>query len=254
MSKNSKTVGIAGIGKMGAAIAARLAEMGTDVRVWNRSRKKAEITGLSLVSTPRALSEQCDIVLTSLFDATAIEAVYGGPEGLLSGASDKLFVEMSTVAPSEHVQLASAIARAGGKLLECAVGGTVGPARTGQLLGLVGGDSEDLERARPVLERFCRRVELMGPIGAGASAKLAVNLPLIVFWQAFGEAVAMMRDVDKDPEWLVDLFNETAGAANVLKLRSAAVAATLAGSDTVPPGFDIDSMRKDVGTMVRVAR
>lgn len=161
---------------------------------------------------------------------------------------------MSTVAPSEHVQLASAIARAGGKLLECAVGGTVGPARTGQLLGLVGGDSEDLERARPVLERFCRRVELMGPIGAGASAKLAVNLPLIVFWQAFGEAVAMMRDVDKDPEWLVDLFNETAGAANVLKLRSAAVAATLAGSDTVPPGFDIDSMRKDVGTMVRVAR
>lgn len=90
MSKNSKTVGIAGIGKMGAAIAARLAEMGTDVRVWNRSRKKAEITGLSLVSTPRALSERCDIVLTSLFDATAIEAVYGGPEGLLLGASDKL--------------------------------------------------------------------------------------------------------------------------------------------------------------------
>nr|WP_052406256.1 NAD(P)-binding domain-containing protein [Paraburkholderia heleia] len=79
-------VGIAGIGKMGAAIAARLKDTGTDVVVWNRSRAKAEATGLPMVDTPRALAEQSDAVVSILFDAAAVQAAYQGEDGLLAAA------------------------------------------------------------------------------------------------------------------------------------------------------------------------
>ena len=85
------------------------------------------------------------------------------------------------------------------------MGGTTGPARAAQLLGLAGGEAADVDRARPVLGKLCRRVEHMGPVGAGASTKLAINLPLIVFWQSFGEALALIHHLGKDPDWMVQL-------------------------------------------------
>ncbi len=246
-------IGIAGSGKMGAAMAARLQEKGHDVTVWNRTRERAEATGLPVAATPRKLAERNEAVVSALFDASAVRAVYGGPDGLLAAATGKLFIEVSTVAPETQEALAGEVRRAGGAFVECPVGGTTGPARAGQLLGLAGADPSDLERARPVLADLCRRVEHMGPVGAGASAKLAINLPLLVFWQSFGEAMALVRHLGKDYDWLVQLFSETAGGPNVLKGKAASVASTLAGRDTAPT-FDIDAMRKDLRTMLAVAQ
>ncbi len=243
-------IGIAGLGKMGTAMAARLHEAGEDVTVWNRSRAKAEATGLAVADTPRDLAERTEAVISMLFDAPAVQAVYYGADGLIAAAQGKLFIEMSTVRPETQQTLAEAVRQAGGAFVECPVGGTTGPARSGQLLGLAGGEAADVERARPVLEKLCRRIEHMGPVGAGASAKLAINLPLLVFWQSFGEAMALVRHLGKDPDWLVQLFSETAGGPNVLKAKAKAVAAALAGDEGVEPAFDIDSMRKDLRTML----
>ncbi|WP_113447006.1 NAD(P)-dependent oxidoreductase [Rhizobium cremeum] len=242
-------VGVAGIGKMGAAIVARLQETGSDVVVWNRSPEKATATGLPVADSPEQLARQSDIVLSCLFDEAAANAVYHGDDGLLHGADGKLFIEMSTLRPEVQRSLASAVENSGGAFIECPVGGTTGPARAGQLIGLAGGDIADLARARPVLEKLCRRIEHMGPVGSGALAKLAINLPLLVFWQALGEAFALARPLEKDPEWMVQLFTETAGGANVLKVKASAVAAALGGNPDVVATFDIDAMRKDLRMM-----
>ena len=243
-------IGVAGMGKMGAAMAARLQEAGEDVTVWNRSRAKAEAAGLAVADTPRELAERTETVISMLFDAPALEAVYRGADGLLTAAKGKLFIEMSTVRPETQMALADDVRQADGAFVECPVGGTTGPARAGQLLGLAGGDAVDVERARPVLAKLCRRIEHMGPVGAGASTKLAINLPLVVFWQSFGEALALVRHLGRDPAWMVQLFSETAGGPNVLKVKAATVAATLAGDEGVEATFDIDSMRKDLRTML----
>jgi 3-hydroxyisobutyrate dehydrogenase len=183
-------IGIAGLGKMGAAIAARLHETGEEVRVWNRSREKAEASGLPVADTPRDLAMRSDAIISVLFDAPALQAVYHGPDGPLSAARGKLFIEMSTVRPQTQEALAITIREAGGAFVECPVGGTTGPARSGQLLGLAGGEAADVERARPVLEKLCRRIEHMGSVGAGAAAKLAINLPpdrlLAELWRGAG--------------------------------------------------------------------
>jgi len=247
-------IGIAGLGRMGAAIAARLIEVGHGLTVWNRSPEKAkplEQAGAALVHSPTELVEQVETVITILTDAAAMQAVYDGPSGLLSGkVNGKLFIEMSTVRPQTEIDLAGRVRAKGAGFVECPVGGTVGPARQGKLIGLMGAEDGDATRAKPILEQLCRRLEHVGPVGNGALMKLAINLPLLVYWQALGEALALSRNVGLDPSRLMDLFADTSGGTNVIKMRGPAVATMLKGGDPGPVGFPIDGGLKDLRTML----
>jgi 3-hydroxyisobutyrate dehydrogenase len=247
-------IGVAGLGKMGAAVAARLIEVGHTVTVWNRSADKAKPlaeAGAKVAASPAELAKACETIVTILTDAAAIDGVYSGANGLLSGdVKGKLFLEMSTVQPATQVALAGKIRGKGAAMVECPVGGTVGPARQGKLLGLVGAEPADAKRAMPLLEQMCRRVELCGPVGSGSSVKLAINLPLMISWQAYGEAFAICRDVGFEPKRLVDLFTDTSGATNALKARAAMLTTLLEGGDPGSTTFDIDSAVKDLKTML----
>ncbi len=250
-------IGIAGVGRMGAAIALRLMEVGHQVSVWNRTPDKTAplaAAGARVAETPAALASTVNVVLTILTHAPAQMAVYGGPDGVLAGEIvGKLVIDMSTVRPAEEVALAGLVRAKGATFVECPVGGTTGPAREGKLLGFAGGAPEDFARAKPVLEQLCRRVDLLGPIGAGASMKLAINLPLAVFWQSLGEAYALVGHLGLDPATVVELFTESSGGANVLKARGGAVALALASKEPGSATFDCDSIRKDLRTMVAEA-
>ena len=247
-------IGIAGLGRMGAAIAARLIEVGHRLTVWNRSPERAkplEAAGAALARSPGELAEKVETVVTILTDAAAIEAVYAGASGLLSGSvAGKLFIDMSTVRPQTEVDLAGRVRAKGAGFVECPVGGTVGPARQGKLIGLMGAEDGDAARAKPILEQLCRRLEHVGPVGNGALMKLAINLPLLVYWQALGEALALSRSVGIDPSRLMDLFADTSGGTNVIKMRGPAVATMLKGGDPGPVGFPIDGGLKDLRTML----
>ena len=84
--------------------------------------------------------------------------------------------------------------------------------------------------------------------------KLAINLPLLVYYQALGEALSLCRAVDIDPARLIDIFADTSGGPNMLKTRGPAIAATLQGRETMPVTFDVDLIRKDLRTMLEEAR
>ena len=247
-------IGIAGIGKMGAAIAQRLIEVGHQVTVWNRSAGKLKpVTdaGAAVAATPAELATSTEAVITLLTDAAAIDAVYNGPAGLLEGdVRGKLFIEMSTVQPHTEVALADKVRAKGAALVECPVGGSTGPARQGKLIGLMGAEPADAARGRAILEQLCRRLEHCGPVGAGAVMKLTINMPLMIYWQALGEALALCRPLGLDPARIMDLLSDTSGGPNVLKVRGAAIARMLGGGDSGPVTFDIDSAVKDLRTML----
>jgi len=247
-------VGVAGLGRMGSAIAARLIEVGHEVTVWNRSGDKVKAltaAGAKAAASPAELATQVEAIVTILTNRDAIAAVYEGPAGLLAGTvKGKLIVEMSTVQPETEVALAEKARAKGAAFVECPVGGTVGPAREGKLLGVAGGTAEDFARAKPLLAQMCRRVEHVGPVGAGSSMKLALNLPLMVYYQAMGEAYVLCRHLGLDPKWLMEFLTDTSGAPNILRVRGAKIADALAGGDAGPPAFDVDSIRKDLATMV----
>ncbi|HEY7662689.1 MAG TPA: NAD(P)-dependent oxidoreductase [Xanthobacteraceae bacterium] len=251
-------IGIAGIGKMGAAIAQRLIEVGHEVTAWNRSPDKLkEVTqaGAAVAATPAQLAQASDVVITILTDAAAIDVVYNGASGLLApDVRGKLFIEMSTVRPQTEVALAEKVRARGAALVECPVGGSTGPARQGKLIGLMGAEPADAARAKPILEQLCRRLEHCGPVGAGAVMKLTINMPLMIYWQALGEALALCRPLGLDPARVLDLLSDTSGGPNVLKVRAPVIAAVLKGGDGGPVTFDVDSGIKDLRTMLAAGK
>jgi 3-hydroxyisobutyrate dehydrogenase len=247
-------IGLAGIGKMGSNIGPRLMECGHKLTVWNRTGEKTKPlvdAGASAVKTPAELANAAEAVITILTDAAALEAVYHGQHGLLAGdVKGKLFIEMSTVPPEVQVTLAEKVRSKGGAYVECPVGGSVAPARAGKLLGLMGGEAANVARARPVVDQMCRRALHAGPVGSGAVLKLAVNLPLMIYWQALGEQLAMCRPLEIDPAELLDFLSETSGAANVLKQRMPGIAARLKNEPSSIATFTLDGGIKDVKAML----
>lgn len=251
-------IGLVGTGRMGAAMGERLIDVGHRLAVWNRSADKAAklvARGAVLAASPAEVASASEITLTILTDAKAIEAVYDGPKGFLTAdISGKLLVDMSTVAPETIRALAGRVRAKGGAFLECPVGGTVGPARDGKLLGMAGGSAEDFARAKPVLDQLCRRVDLLGPNGAGSAMKLAINLPLAVYWEALGEALSLVRDAGIPPEKLIEIMTDSSGGTNALKNRGPKLVAAIKEGPRPEVGFDIDGIRKDLRTMLSVAQ
>ena len=247
-------IGIAGTGKMGAAMAIRLQSRGHQVTVWNRTRERAQPllqAGIGWAESPLALADATEAVISIVTNDQALDDVYLSEHGLFkSRKPQRLFIEMSTVAPAKQEAMAALARAAGVDYLECPVSGSVGPAREGKLMGFAGGEADVLARARPVLEGVCRRIEHVGPHGAGARMKLAINLPLMVYWQTLGEALSIIEPLGLDPQLVVELFSESSGGPNMLKVRGGMLTQALAREPSEQVTVQLAVMRKDVRSML----
>ena len=233
-------VAIAGMGRMGRAVAAKIAADGLAVTVWNRTAGQAGT--LAEAATPAALVATADIILTSLTDDAAVEAVYAG---LLAGpVAGRLFVEMSTIRPETVRAIAGRVEAAGARLIDAPVAGGPAVVRAAQSLAFVGGSSEDVDRARPVLDRFCRKIAHMGPVGSGTVMKLVANLPIGVYFQALAEGLALGRSHGLDLEAMLGVMLDSPGALAALPRKLPAI---LGQGGDVP--FDIAGVRKDLLAM-----
>jgi 3-hydroxyisobutyrate dehydrogenase len=242
---------------MGSSIAQRLMSVGHEVGVWNRNSSKAKPlvdAGAKLYGSPAELVDGCDAIVVMLLNDAASEAVYRGQSGILHSKLDgKLVIDMSTVRPDTMISIGTSVAQRFAAFVECPVGGSTGPAKEGKLFGLVGGAKDDVARAMPVLQQLCRRIEHIGGLGAGATMKLAVNLPLLVYWQALGEALAICRPLDLPPERLIDILSDTAGTPTAMKGRGAVIARGLAGQPPRETAFGLSAAKKDLATAVQFA-
>ena len=250
-------VGICGTGKMGSAIGERLMEEGRQVSVWNRTAERAQPLlnqGVDFADTPAALAASCEAVISMVIDDNAIAAVYEGEGGLLSAdLGGKLIIDMSTILPETSARVAAGVRERSGRFVECPVGGSVQPARNGQLLGLAGGEAADVDAARPLLEQLCRRLDHVGPVGAGAAMKLAVNLPLVVYWAAVGEALAIADSAGIDLAQAADILGDTSGTIKVAPGRLPGIAEAVWGDAPAASTFSLAAMAKDLSLMSDVA-
>lgn len=242
-------IGFVGLGRMGQAMVPRLLNAGFAVTVWNRTPEKAQSLleqGATMAESLAALSASCDIVLTILTDDAAVQDVYNTSSGLLSGTvAGKLFVEMSTIRPDTIRTIAELAAMRGAGLLDSPVSGTVGPAREGQLIALVGGSPADLERARPALKVLCRRIAFLGPSGSGTTMKLVLNMPMAVYWQALSESLAMGVQHGLDLNQMLDLIVDSPASIGALRAK---VPVILGNPEEV--AFQVTGVRKDLLAMV----
>ena len=156
-------------------------------------------------------------------------------------------------APCRPRDSGAAVARQGAAFVECPVGGSIGPAKEGKLFGLVAGEKTDVERAMPILQQLCRRIEHVGRLGAGATVKLAINLPLLVYWQALGEALTICKPLGLPADRLIDILSDTAGTPTAMKGRGAAIAKVLGGQPLGETAFSLSAAKKDLATALQFA-
>ncbi len=241
-------VGVIGLGRMGAAMAERLLERGHEVVGWNRTIERAkEIAGLVVADSPAELAKASPLIIVMLYDEHAARAVYHGEKGLLSiGLAGKTVIEMTTLRPDTMTQMASEVTSRDGMFAACPVSGTVAPARNGTLLGLLGGASAARERVKPLLGDLCQRIEEFDAPGAASAMKLAINLPLLAFFQAFGESALIARRFAIPPERFIDIMSGTPGAPPALKLRAPGVIAAMNGEISDNPAFTLEAVEKDL--------
>jgi len=250
-------IGIVGTGRMGTAVARRLFEFDHEIRVWNRTVANAKDVleaGAKWTPTLTELVDHSEIVISFLLDNAAVARVYLGGSGLLSGRVEgRHFIDMSTVSPDTHWPIAPVMVFRNARFVECPVSGSISAARSGTLVGFAGGEAPDFERVRPLIEQICRRVEHVGPLGAGARMELAANLLLTVFWQALGESLLLADPSASDAARAVDLLADSNIGAAVLRARASQVVDAMHGDPSGAAAFDVDTMRKDLRYMAQEA-
>jgi 3-hydroxyisobutyrate dehydrogenase-like beta-hydroxyacid dehydrogenase len=246
-------VGFAGLGRMGTPMAARIAEFGFPLTVWNRTAGRSDplaSRGARIAGTLRDLAAGSNVVITMLSDGAAARSVWTGPGGLLEAcAPGTIGIDMSTTGPQAAREIAARAEAAGVPFLDAPVSGSVAVAEQGRLTTMVGGEPTVLARALPVLQAITANQLHLGPPGAGAAMKLAVNIMIAVVNQAVAEGLALTAAAGIDPRDAYDAFLASAVSSPFLRYKRDAY---LSPGDE-PVSFTTALMAKDLQLALDIA-
>lgn len=247
-------VAVVGAGRMGAAMAARLAGADYQVVLYNRTRARAEEAardiGARVVDTAREAAAAADVVLCSLADDAAVRAAYAGDDGLVAGLrAGAVVAEMSTVAPPTVREIEPLVSGAGAVLLDAPVSGSVPVVQRGELTVLVGGDAAALEQARPAFDTFAKQVFHLGALGAGATVKLAVNSVVHALNQALAEALVLAEKAGVDRAAVYEVFANSAAGAPFVHYKKE----SFLHPESAPVAFALDLVAKDLDLITSLA-
>ena len=247
-------IGICGAGKMGSEITKRLIDCNQHVTVWNRTQSKASLLiehGAKVASNISELIMSSDIIISIMGDDIALDYVYSSIDGFINNnLSNKIIIELSTTSVEKIQSLQQIVTKLNGEFIECPVGGSTKPARDGDLLGLVGGNKKTFDKVEYVLKFICRRYEHLGEVGKGASMKLAINLPLMVYWQALGEAISIATNSGIKFDKALDIMMDSSGAAKVAHLKLNSIIQAMNNETNLSSTFNVSSSLKDMKLMI----
>ncbi|WP_432477104.1 NAD(P)-dependent oxidoreductase [Nocardioides sp. GXQ0305] len=253
---NPLRVAVIGTGRMGGAMARRVAGAGHALTVWNRTRDKADAvaatTGgeVTVADTARQAVTGADVVIVSLADDDALRSAYRGEDGLVAGlAPGAVVADTSTVAPATIRELDDEVRAAGAMLADTPVSGSVPSVEGGTILVMAGGPEDAVERARPALESFAQRIILLGPLGSGATMKLAVNAMVFGLNQTLAEALVLAEKAGVDRETAYEVIANSAVGAPFVGYKRAA----FEHPESAPVAFALDLVAKDLDLAAALA-
>lgn len=222
---DTSAVGFLGIGLMGQPMALRLARAGIPLTVWNRTTgKDGELrsAGADVAATPAEVFERCPVVLEMLATEAAIDDVLGRREvGFGVPLAGRVLVHMGTTSPEYSARLESAVRGAGGEYVEAPVSGSRLPAERGELVVMLAGEPDVVERVRPLLSPLARQSVACGPVPNGLLMKLAVNLYLITMVTGLAESVHLAAAAGLDLDTLASVLDAGPMASSVSTVKVA---------------------------------
>ncbi|HZC19913.1 MAG TPA: NAD(P)-dependent oxidoreductase [Rubrobacteraceae bacterium] len=249
--EDNNTVAVFGTGLMGAAMARNLLAAGMGVRVWNRTREKAEPLaddGARVANSPAEAAEGADFVLTMLADADTVAEVVG-EGGALSALSDNgVWLQMSTVGNEGSDRLARVAADYGVAYVDAPVLGTKEPAEQGQLIVLASGPEEIRERCQPLFDAVGGQTYWLGEAGAGSRLKIVTNSWIVGILSALAETIALARATGVEPAQFLEVIE-----GGPLGLPYAQMKGQMMIEEEFPTSFSAKLARKDAGLVLDAA-
>ena len=251
MTENA-AVAVLGTGIMGAAMARNLLAAGMEVRVWNRTRGKAQPlieSGARVAEDPAEAAEGANFLITMLSDAGVIEEVVGGDDGPLGAlAEDGVWLQTSTVGEEGNERLQWVAARSGVAYVDAPVLGTKQPAERGRLIVLASGPDEVRERCQPVFDAIGGKSLWLGRAGAGSRLKLVVNNWIVGLLGVLAETVALAEATGVDPARFLEVIE-----GGPLDLPYAHLKGKMMIEEEFPTSFSLRLARKDAGLVLDAA-
>ena len=237
---------------MGRGMAANLLRAGFELVVWNRTESRMEplvAQGARAAKTPADLASQVDVVIICVSDTEDVVSVIDGDDGVASGAREgTLVIDMSTISPRVTIELADILRKQGCHMLDAPVSGGSEGAERGTLSIMVGGDAEQLDRARSFFEAMGRTITHVGPSGSGQKVKLVNQMLVVGNMLAVSEALVFAVSAGLDLERTLEAVTGGAAGSWMLKNRGPQCIAR-----DWRPGFTIDLQQKDVRLALEAA-
>lgn len=248
-------VGVVGTGLMGRACAARLLAAGHDVTGFDPDGEallKFTAMGGRPASSFEELARSCRHIVLAVFNTEQVEAVLEGPHGILAvlpaDALPCVVVCVSTCDPDRIAALAARLPPLRVRFVECPISGTSEQTARGEALGLVGGDEDAVEEARPVLDAICPRRHYLGAPGNGGRAKLAINLILGINRAALAEGLVFAERMGLDPAAFLAVARDSAAYSQIMDVKGE----KMVKGDFAPHG-KITQSQKDFKLMLEQA-
>jgi 3-hydroxyisobutyrate dehydrogenase len=252
MTAERQRVAFLGLGTMGAAMAANLARADFAVTGWNRTPgRAAELAelGVTMAANPAGAAAAADVVVICVSDTPDVESVLFGPDGVADGArAGTLVIDCSTIAPSGSWDFAARLKERGLAMVDAPVSGGSEGAKNATLTIFVGGDADDVERARPVLAALGKTITHVGPIGAGQAVKAVNQVILAATYLGVAEGIVLAIKAGLDVDQVVGALGGGAAQSWVLANRSGRML-----DNDYPLGFKVALHRKDLGIALELA-
>lgn len=248
-------VAFLGLGAIGTPMARHLAAGSFSLRVWNRSAEKAvafaKQHAVLHASTPAEAAREADVVITCFPVSRDVESLLDGAEGLLATLRrGSTLVDCTSGDPATSKRIAARLAEKGIDFIDAPVSGGVVGAEAGTLTVMVGGDAATLEKVRPALEAFGKRIVHCGPVGAGDAVKAVNNAFLAQHIIGTAEGLMALEKAGVSPEVALDVINNSSGRSNAsMNLFPERVL-----TKAYPRTFRLALLDKDVGIAAEIAR
>lgn len=246
-------IGLIGTGMLGEAVGLHLLESGHSLAVYNRTKSKTanlEKNGAIMYDTPKNVAESSELIITCVKDASAVEKILFGQDGIVAGKHEGLAVaEMSTINPSAAIQNSKKLGEEGINSLEIPVMGGPNVAIHGQLVLMASGGKDVFDKYKEVFDTIANKIFFLGKSGSAHSIKIAMNLQISLLALALSEGITLTRKAGFDPEKFLEILNSTYFKTGMSENKAHKMI-----KDEFEPTFTLKNLKKDLGIITETAK